>query len=327
MFSGLNLAFFSISRLRLEVEVAQGNPAALKVRDLRRNTNVLLSTVLWGNVAINVLLTLLSDSVLTGLGAFFFSTVVITIFGEILPQAYFVRHALKMAALLSPILNVYKILLYPVVLPVARLLDAWMGPEGIQYFREHDLRVVIKKHIDAEASDIDRLEGIGALNFLAIDDLNVYQEGEMIDPKSVIALPSQDSLLVFPPFSPSPEDPFLQKVQASGKKWAILTDLEGQPRLALDCDGFLRSALFGQGSADPHRHCHRPVIVKSPRTALGKAIVQLKVHSGGPLPDQIENDVILLWTPGLKRIITGGDILGRLLLGVEYRDLSPGRVA
>jgi CBS domain containing-hemolysin-like protein len=40
-----------------------------------------------------VLLTLLSDSVLAGLGAFGFSAIVITIFGEIVPQAYFSRHA------------------------------------------------------------------------------------------------------------------------------------------------------------------------------------------------------------------------------------------
>ena len=57
-----------------------------------------LATVLWGNVTINVLLTLLSNSVLAGIGAFAFSTIVITLFGEIIPQAYFSRNALRMAA-------------------------------------------------------------------------------------------------------------------------------------------------------------------------------------------------------------------------------------
>jgi CBS domain containing-hemolysin-like protein len=59
---------------------------------------VWLATVLWGNVTINVLLTLLSNSVLAGIGAFAFSTIVITLFGEIIPQAYFSRNALRMAA-------------------------------------------------------------------------------------------------------------------------------------------------------------------------------------------------------------------------------------
>jgi metal transporter CNNM len=47
-----------------------------------------LATVIWGNVGTNVFLTLLCDSVLAGLGAFFFSAIVITLFGEIAPQAF-----------------------------------------------------------------------------------------------------------------------------------------------------------------------------------------------------------------------------------------------
>lgn len=39
MFSGLNLALFSLSRLQLEVEVAGGNYAARKVLRLRENPN------------------------------------------------------------------------------------------------------------------------------------------------------------------------------------------------------------------------------------------------------------------------------------------------
>jgi metal transporter CNNM len=87
IFSGLNLALFSVSRLRLEVEAAGGNPDAAKLYALRADSNFALATIIWGNVATNVLLTLLSESVLAGFGAFLFSTVVITLLGEILPQA------------------------------------------------------------------------------------------------------------------------------------------------------------------------------------------------------------------------------------------------
>ncbi|SRR6266566_137518 len=104
IFSGLNLAIFSISKLRLEVEAAGGNRHAVGLLALRKDSNLTLATVLWGNVTINVLLTLLSDSVLAGLGAFAFSTIVITLFGEIIPQAYFSRNALRMAARLKPLL-------------------------------------------------------------------------------------------------------------------------------------------------------------------------------------------------------------------------------
>ena len=69
MFSGSNLAFFSISKLRLEVETAKNNPNAQRILALRQDANFLLTTILWGNVGINVLLTLLADSVMAGLAA------------------------------------------------------------------------------------------------------------------------------------------------------------------------------------------------------------------------------------------------------------------
>jgi hypothetical protein len=74
IFSGLNLAYFSVSRLQMEADSEGGNRAAAKVLNLRKNANFLLCTILWGNVSVNVLLALLSESVLAGLGAFIFST-------------------------------------------------------------------------------------------------------------------------------------------------------------------------------------------------------------------------------------------------------------
>ena len=70
MFSGLNLAVFSVSRLRLEVEAKGGNKDALRVLALRRRSNLLLTTILWGNVGVNVLLAQLANSVLAGVLAF-----------------------------------------------------------------------------------------------------------------------------------------------------------------------------------------------------------------------------------------------------------------
>jgi CBS domain containing-hemolysin-like protein len=67
LFSGLNLAVFSLSPLRLQIEADNGNADALGVLKLRQDANHVLSTVIWGNVSINVMLTLLSSSVLAGL--------------------------------------------------------------------------------------------------------------------------------------------------------------------------------------------------------------------------------------------------------------------
>ncbi len=143
LLSGLNLALFSLSKLELAVEAKKGNPRAKKTLRLREDANFALVTMLWGNVGVNVLLALLSGSVLAGVAAFLFSTVVITIFAEIIPQAYFSRHALQVVALLSPVLRAHQFLLYPVARSTAWGLNAWLGGEEVRHFRERDLRRVI----------------------------------------------------------------------------------------------------------------------------------------------------------------------------------------
>jgi len=321
MFSGLNLAFFSVTRLSLEVEASTGNNNAKKVLVLRKNANYLLTTVLWGNVGVNVLLTLLSGSVLTGLWAFIFSTFIITIFGEIMPQAYFSRNALKMASLLMPVFRIYQIILYPIVKPFAKILDLWLGQEGVEYFRERGLREVLKKHVEASDVDIDRLEGLGALNFLDIDDLLVSHEGEPVDPKSIIKLPLSNGFPVFPEFKRSPSDLFLHQIQSSGKKWVIITDETDEPHLILDSDGFLRSALFSTNPFQPYAYCHRPIIIKDPHIELGNVILKLRVKPATSEDDVIDHDVILVWSDE-KRVITGADILGRLLRGIVLRSVN-----
>jgi metal transporter CNNM len=109
-----------------------------------------LATVIWGNVSTNVLLTLLSDSVLAGVAAFLFSAVVITLLGEIIPQAYFSRNALRMTTLFLPFLNFYRIVLFPLAKPTAMLLDWWLGVEGIAYLRRRTGRYA-ERHQPAAA--------------------------------------------------------------------------------------------------------------------------------------------------------------------------------
>ncbi|MFC1866208.1 DUF21 domain-containing protein [Chloroflexota bacterium] len=315
MFSGLNLAFFSISKLRLEIEVAKGNKNASKIMALRKDSNLLLVTVLWGNVAANVLLALLSGSVLTGVLAFLFSTVIITILGEIVPQAYFSRHAIKMASLLSPILRLYQIVLFPLARPTAFLLDRWLGAEVINYFKEEDLRELIQMHADSTETDIGMIEGRGVLNFLAMDDLLIEAEGEIIDPKSILKLEFQGSKPIFPIIKPSSSDSFLKQVNVSQKKWIILVDSTDEPKIALESDGFLREAIFNSDNFNPYLHCHSPVIIYNSKNRLGDVIPRLKVNPIGHDDDVIDKDIIILWSDE-KRVITGSDILGRLLRGI-----------
>lgn len=317
-FSGLNLALFGLTRLRLEVEAASGNQHAVSILNLREDSHFLLTTILWGNVAFNTLLAILSNSVLAGVFAFIFSTFFITFFGEILPQAYFSRHALRMGSLLAPVIRFYQVVLWPLARPTGMLLDSWLGKDGIKYWRERQLREIIRKHIEADEADVDRLEGLGALNFLAIDDLPVSSEGETLSADSLIELPMQNGHPVFPVVTRSSDDPFLLRVQRSGKKWVVITDDEGEPHMVLDADGFLREALFGKVDCDPLRFCHRPIIITDESSAIGDALCKLSVEPTSTEDDVVDRDIILLWAQH-RRIITGADILGRLLRGIVLR--------
>jgi metal transporter CNNM len=310
LFAGLNLAIFSLSQLRLQIEADGGNADAARMLELRNNSNEVLSTVVWGNVSTNVILTLLSNSVLTGLAAFFFSAVVITFLGEIVPQAYFSRNALRMSVRFLPFLTFYRAVLFVLAKPTALLLDWWLGKEGITYLAERDVRSLIVR--SAGGGDIGRLEAIGARNFLDLDDVPVTDEGEPVHAQSIISLPQANQRCVLPKFERTPDDAFLRRLDASGMKWVIVTDLDGEPVFVLDAHHFLRDALFDQLESDPTAYWHRPIIVRDMKAKLGDVIGRLKVAPERPDDDVIDNDLILVWG-AQRRIITGSDLLGRLL--------------
>jgi len=318
MFSGLNLAFFSLSRLRLEAEAGAGNTAAESVLTMRRDSNFLLTTILWGNVGINVLLTLLSNSVLAGVTAFIFSTVVITFAGEIIPQAYFSRRALRMASMLAPVLRFYQLVLYPFAKPSAWMLDKWLGTEGIVFLHEKQLKGVIEKHIESDLAEIDFIEGRGALNFLDIDEIPISDEGEAVDPESVIELECKIDFPTIPGVGEPGFDQFVKDVNASGKKWVILVDTEGVPQLILDADAYLRAVLADSASIDSYQYCHRPIIVHDKEKPLGFVMADLRKGMEELSDEAIAKDVVLLWTENDRRVVTGADLLGRLLQGIQF---------
>ena len=317
MFSGLNLAFFSLTRLRLEIE-ADENPGggASRVLALRKDSNFLLTTILWGNVGINVLLTLLSDSVMLGVASFAFSTGIITFFGEIIPQAYFSRNALRMASLLAPVLKFYQLVLYPVAKPSALFLDTWLGKESVHLYAEKFNKQLLKKHIVDSNSEIDAVEGTGAINFLQLDDMKISQEGEIINPESIIKVSSEKGTVIFPEFEPVAGDPFIQAINQSHEKWVVFTDNDNNPLAVLDADGYLRSILLDKDDIDIKKYCHSPIIYEHIGITLGAIIERLRADINDDSDKPLKKDVALIWTTDTKRIITGADLLGRLFKGI-----------
>ena len=107
-------------------------------------------------------------------------------------------------------------------------------------------------------------------------------------------------------------------------KWVIIVDDNNKPSLVINANAFLREVLFGEELINPFKYCHQPIIVKDSSTLLGKVISDFKVYPKSRSDDVIEHDLILIWG-NEKRIITGADILGRLLRGISLRDISRSR--
>ena len=106
----------------------------------------------------------------------------------------------------------------------------------------------------------------------------------------------------------------------SGKKWIILTDATGEPQYTLNSDAFLRSAFFERKGFDPLLFCHRPILIRDSKIRLGEAIARLKVYPERLGDDVIDEDIILFWSDEQRRVITGSDVLGRLLRGIAKQE-------
>lgn len=139
---------------------------------------------------------------------------------------------------------------------------------------------------------------------------------------SIVTLPNIKQRPALPRFERSPTDPFLRQLDASRKKWVIIIDDSGQPGWVLDVDQFLRrDVLFNNAALDLEVYWHRPVIVSDMNTRLDDVMGRLKVRQKHPEDDVIDNDLILVWGKQ-KRIITGSDILGRLLRGISIEEAN-----
>jgi metal transporter CNNM len=225
------------------------------------------------------------------------------------------RHAISVAATLSPVLRFYQVILYPVAKPTSFVLDRWLGEEAVSYYRERDVQELIKLHMQSSDTEIDRVEGRGAINFLDLDDLTIEHEGEIIDPRSILQINFEMGKPVIPEIDPSDPDGFFQSVLLSQKKWVILTDQHHEPRLVLNADRFIREALLKPDKLNFLFHCHRPILIRDGSVTLDQVIPRFSVNPQHSQDDVIDEDIIILWSHQ-KKIITGSDLLGRLLRGI-----------
>ena len=153
--SGLNVALMSLDLADLKRKRKLGSVEAKRVYPLRKNSHLTLSAILFTNVAAVSATSLVMESVLYGVLAGLISTLLIVIFGEILPQALFVRRALWVMAKLSWLLKLMIIITYPVSKPLQLLLDRILHFEPTVLQSRHELGILINEHLVREDSELD----------------------------------------------------------------------------------------------------------------------------------------------------------------------------
>lgn len=125
---------------------------------VRKLGNLLLTTLLLGNVLVNTVLSVFLGSIASGVVASLMATTLIFLFGEIIPQATISRHALWFGSRLAPLVRVLVFMCYPIAYPIARALDYFLGEEMPTLYSRHELMEIVSELEEAEQGTIDKDE-------------------------------------------------------------------------------------------------------------------------------------------------------------------------
>jgi metal transporter CNNM len=165
LFSGLTLGLMSLGPHELKRKASLGDKRAKRVYEVRKRGNLLLVTLLIGNVATISSLSIFLDSISSGLVAGILTTALITIFGEIIPQALFSRYALALGSRTAWIVRILMFVLYPITAPLAWLLDKLLGDELPKNYSRRELVGIIQEHEGNVLKKDEERIARGALTF------------------------------------------------------------------------------------------------------------------------------------------------------------------
>jgi len=128
LFSGSEIAFFSLSDIRVRRLVRQRKRGAKMLRKLKEEPHKLLVTILIGNNLVNIAAASLATVIFTdffgssGLGiATGVMTFLVLVFGEITPKSFCYQNAERVSLLLSGPIYVLTMIFYPVVIFIEKL--------------------------------------------------------------------------------------------------------------------------------------------------------------------------------------------------------------
>jgi CBS domain containing-hemolysin-like protein len=194
-FSGVETAFTSISNIRLQHLVEKGQRGFRRVRDLKESYERLLITILIGNNLVNIAASAFATAIAIDLYqdkgvaiAIGIMTLVILVFGEIIPKSVAMSKNEWIAVKAAPIIRFLQIILYPVIIIfdsltrlIARPIDS---DEESPIITEAEIKSVV--NLGEEVGEVEEDERIMIHNIFRFNDLQANEI--MLDRTRVFAL-------------------------------------------------------------------------------------------------------------------------------------------
>lgn len=200
VFAGLTIALMGQDSIYLQV--LSGDPTEPQHKNAKRVLNLLnrgkhwvLVTLLLSNVIVNESLPVVLDRTLGGgVAAVVGSTVLIVIFGEIVPQSICVRYGLPIGGYMSKPVLALMYLMSPVAYPTAKLLDWILGEDHGTVYKKSGLKTLVTLHKSlGELSE--RLNQDEVTIITAVLDLKEKPVSEVMTPMNDVFTLSEDHVL------------------------------------------------------------------------------------------------------------------------------------
>ncbi len=260
IFAGLTLGLMSLSTHALARQARLGNMYAQKIVPLRTQGNRLLTTLLLSNVLVNTALSVYLGSIISGVFAVGLATTLIFVFGDIVPQAVFSRHALRLGAYWAPFVHGLMFALWPITSPIGWLLDKLLGVELPTIYSKQELMEIISEHEDSEHSPIDGDEERivhGALQF------SHKKAKDIMTPRMQVAtLPASQAL-----------DATLRK-KIGGDAYSRYPVVDGSPEYVVGIL-YTKDVLLAADTALVRDICEKTVLRIKPDTLLDTVLARM----------------------------------------------------
>ena len=200
-FSGSESAFLSISKIQMRQYLLEKRKNATLISKLKSNMDSLLSTILVGNNFVNTYSSALATSLAislfgdSGAGiATGIMTILVIIFGEILPKTIATNQSYEVAKIVAIPLNVIKKILFPIVFIFTLLskcinkIESKIAPRKVPLITEEELKTLIEvgnKEGTLEAKEKNMLNKIFEFSDLRVRDI--------LKPRTLVASISVDA--------------------------------------------------------------------------------------------------------------------------------------